>query len=264
MGEPRSILFLTDAEVRQTLSPDEAIELARKGIQAEGAGEVAGNKFYMPVGENGFIKPFSGYLAGEALAFVKTFSFFPDNPTKVHLPATSSLVVLFDAHTGLPVCLMEANWVTGLKTGACTAVTAQALARSDSRSLAIFGAGTQGRAHLRALATCFELQQVWIFDIAPEIAGHFARELGPELDLPATPLPLADREDAVRQADMVITVTTGNQPLVKGGWLKPGAFLARLGSYQEVALEVITGADKLVVDRWQYVRLRIPELIQLA
>jgi ornithine cyclodeaminase len=62
---------------------------------------------------------------------------------------------------------------------------------------------------------------------------------------------------------VIITVTTGNQALVELDWLRPGSFVARLGSYQEVALDVITGADKLVVDNWGYVRARIPELEML-
>jgi ornithine cyclodeaminase/alanine dehydrogenase-like protein (mu-crystallin family) len=68
----------------------------------------------------------------------------------------------------------------------------------------------------------------------------------------------------VRDADIVITVTTGDQPLVELDWLQPGAFVARLGSHQEVALDVITGADKVVVDDWHYVSPRIPELKTLA
>jgi ornithine cyclodeaminase/alanine dehydrogenase-like protein (mu-crystallin family) len=68
----------------------------------------------------------------------------------------------------------------------------------------------------------------------------------------------------VRSSDIVITVTTGDQPLVERQWLPPGAFVARLGSYQEVALDVITGASKVVVDNWHYVRPRIPELKLLA
>jgi ornithine cyclodeaminase/alanine dehydrogenase-like protein (mu-crystallin family) len=59
-------------------------------------------------------------------------------------------------------------------------------------------------------------------------------------------------------------VTTGDQPLVERAWLRAGAFVARLGSYQEVALDVITKADKVVVDNWHYVRPRIPELEMLA
>ena len=260
MPVPESILYLTDSEVQQALTIAEAVDLAEKGIQAEAAGQVVGNKFYMPVGEAGFIKPFAGYLAGEELAFVKTFSFFPDNPERFGCRVTSSVVLLFDAETGLPVCLMEANWVTGLKTGASTTVTATSLARPDAEIVAIFGAGLQGQMHLRALAQRFRLRRAYVIDISSQAAEQLAMEMWSELGFPVESVPLEERERAVRWADMVITVTTGNQPLVERAWLRPGAFVARLGSHQELALEVITGADKVVVDRWDYVSSRVPEL----
>ncbi len=264
MPVPEFILYLTESDVQQTLTVAEAVDLAEKGIKADAAGQVVGDKFYMAVDEAGFIKPFSGYLLGEELAFVKTFSFFPGNPARFGCSTTSSMVLLFDAETGLPVCLMEAGWVTALKTGASTAVTAAHLARSDSAVVTIFGAGMLGRTHLRALTHRFSLRHAYIVDILPQAAEAYAAELEPELDFPVEPVPLAERERAVREADVVITVTTGNQPLVERAWLRPGAFVARLGSYQEVALDVITEADKVVVDNWHYLRPRIPELKMLA
>ena len=117
MPVPKSILYLTESDVQQTLIVAEAVDLAEKGIRADGAGQVAGNKFYMDVGQAGFIKPFSGYMDGEELVFVKTFSYFPDNPERFGRNTTSSMVLLFDAETGLPVCLMEAGWVTALQYG---------------------------------------------------------------------------------------------------------------------------------------------------
>ena len=117
MPIPKSILYLTEADVQRTLTVAEAVDLAEQGIRADGAGQVVGDKFYMNVGQAGFIKPFAGYLEGEELVFVKTFSFFPDNPKRFGRGTTSSMVLLFDAETGLPACIMEAGWVTALKTG---------------------------------------------------------------------------------------------------------------------------------------------------
>jgi ornithine cyclodeaminase/alanine dehydrogenase-like protein (mu-crystallin family) len=85
-----------------------------------------------------------------------------------------------------------------------------------------------------------------------------------EVGLEVSAVRLEERGRYVRQADLIITVTTGNQPLMSRRWLKPGAFVARLGSYQEVELDVITEADEVVVDNWYYVSPRIPELIQLS
>lgn len=264
MPVPETILYLTEADVQKTLTVAEAVDLAERGIEADAAGKVAGDKFYMHVGDAGFIKPFSGYLQGEDLAFVKTFSFFPGNPEQHDCPATGSLVLLFDAKTGFPVCLMQGGWVTALKTGASTAVTASRLARPGASTVTIFGAGNLGRMHLRALACRFSLRQAYVVDILPQAAVAYASELETELGFPVEPVPLEERERAVRQSDMVITVTTGNQPLVEQGWLSAGSFVARLGSFQEVALDVITKADKVVVDNWTYVRPRIPELKMLA
>ena len=258
------ILYLTEGDVQRALTVAEAVDLAEKGIQADAAGRVVGDKFYMHLDETSFIKPFAGYMEGESLAFVKTFSFFPDNPERIGRPATSSMVLLFDAESGLPVCIMEGNWVTALKTGASTAVTAATLARPGSDTVTIFGAGGLGRMHLRALACRFYLRKAYVVDIVPEAAEAYAAELGPELNIAVEPVSLAERKRAVREADIVITVTTGNQPLVERAWLKSGAFVARLGSYHEVALDVITEADKVVVDRWKYVGPRIPELKQLV
>jgi ornithine cyclodeaminase/alanine dehydrogenase-like protein (mu-crystallin family) len=264
MPVPESILYLTDTDVQRTLTVGEAVELAENGIRADAAGQVAGDKFYMHLGEAGFIKPFSGYLLGDELAFVKTFSFFPGNPARFGTGTTSSMVLLFDAQTGLPVCLMDGGWVTALKTGASTAVTAAYLGLRGAKTVTIFGAGTLGRMHLRALSHRFALRQAYVVDILPRAAETYAAELGAELGFPVEPVPLAERERAVTASEIIVTVTTGDQPLVEWSWLQPGAFVARLGSYQEIALEVITKADKVVVDNWHYVHPRIPELKMLA
>jgi ornithine cyclodeaminase/alanine dehydrogenase-like protein (mu-crystallin family) len=264
MAIPESILYLTEADVQQTISVVEAVDLAERGIKADAAGHVAGDKFYMDVGEAGFVKPFSGYMLGEELAFVKTFCFFPGNPKRFGRSTTSSMVLLFDAETGFPVCLMEGGWVTALKTGASSTITAVYLARPGAATVTIFGAGMLGRMHLRALTQRFSLSRAFVVDILPQAARSYVAELGAEVDFPVEAVSLEERERAVRDSDMIFTVTTGDQALVERMWLRPGAFVARLGSYQEVALDVITGVDKVVVDNWHYVRPRIPELKLLA
>jgi ornithine cyclodeaminase/alanine dehydrogenase-like protein (mu-crystallin family) len=263
MPIPKSILYLTEADVQKTLTVGEAVDLAEKGIMADGAGEVVGDKFYMSVGDSGFIKPFSGYIAGEELAFVKTFSYFDANPQRFGCSTTSSMVLLFDTETGLPVCIMEGGWITALKTGASSAVTAAYLANKESDTITIFGAGMLGRTHLQALIHRFSLRQVFIIDKYPEAAAAYVNEMESMFDFQIEQVLLEERERAVRASDVIMTVTTGDMPLVKKQWLKPGAFVARLGSYQEVELDVITTADKVIVDNWYYVRPRIPELVTL-
>ena len=238
--------------------------MAERGIKADAIGQVAGDKFYMNVNNAGFIKPFSGYIAGEEYAYVKSFSNFPANRENYDLPPTSSVVLLFDSETGLLACVMEASWVTGLKTAASTAVTTAYLARPESSVITIFGAGTLGRLHMRAVAQRFNLKQGYFVDILPAVAAKCAADLEPELGFPIAGVPLEERESVVRKSDIIFTVTTGDQPLFEHSWLKPGTFIARLGSFQEVAYDVITRADKVIVDSWKYASPRIPEIIYLV
>jgi alanine dehydrogenase len=257
---PKDILYLTEDDVAQSMTAGDAVRLAEKGIKADGVGQVAGDKFYMNVGDKGFMKPFSGYLAGEEYAFIKSFSFFEGNREK-GLPVTDSMVWLFAADTGLPACIMEADWITSMKTGASTAVTAKYLSRSDSKVMTIFGAGGLGRTHLLCFNEVFDLDEVRVVDVIPAAAERFAEEMGKETGLSMV-IPTSSKA-AVRDADLVVTVTTGSAVNVELPWLKPGAFVARMGSYQEVALNLLLEADKLVIDRWAYVSYRVPEMVEL-
>ena len=153
--------------------------------------------------------------------------------------------------------------MTGLKTAASTTITTAYLARPESETITIFGAGTLGRLHLLAVAERFDLKQAFFVDILSEVAEKCAAELEPIVGFPVKTVPLANRESAVRKSDIIFTVTTGSQALIEHAWLKSGTFVARLGSYQEVDHDVITKADKVIVDRWKYVSPRIPEIIQL-
>lgn len=256
----REILVLSEADVRRTLTISEAVELARAGLQADAADQVMGDKYYMDLRQEHFAKPFSGYKAGEDLFFVKIFNFFADNAHK-GLPVTSSQVLLFEAETGMLTCLMEAGWLTALKTGASTALTVERLCQSDATTATIFGAGLQGQMHLQALSVVREWAHIWLVDVdqpkAERIAGEMRGALGLKVEAATSP------EAAVRASDVVITVTTGDGEFVKHNWLKPGALVCKMGSYQELDLNVITQADKLVVDSWEYVSHRNPELKRL-
>jgi len=256
----REILVLTEADVRRTLTMAEAVDLARAGLEADAAGQVMGDKYYMDLRPGHFVKPFSGYKAGEDLFFVKIFNFFANNVDQ-GLPVTSSQVLLYHAETGMPVCMMEAGWVTALKTGASTALAVEGLCRPDAQTLTLFGAGLQGQMHLEALSVVRDWAQAWLVDVDQAKAEHVAGEMRSKLGLP---LGAADSPEwAVRESDVVITVTTGSGKLVRRDWLKPGALVCKMGSYQELESAVITGADKLVVDNWAYVSHRVPELARL-
>lgn len=256
----KELLYLTEEDVQNCMTMKEAVVLAEKGIVLDGQGKCEGDKFYMNIGEKGFIKPFAGYLDGEDFAYVKTFTMFNQN-YKENYPNTVSTVILFEKDYGMPVCFMQAAWVTGLKTGASTAITVKYLKRSDASIVTIFGAGLQAKFHLEGLNEVMQINEARIVDLIPGKAEAFAKEMGEKLNIKI--IPMHDNEEAVRNSDVILTLTTTSDILVKYDWLKPGAFVGKLGSYQEMEADIILKADKFIVDRWKYVAPRVPELIQL-
>lgn len=256
----KELLYLTEGDVQQCMTMKEAVQLAEKGIIMDGQGKCTGDKFYMNIGEKGFLKPFAGYLEGEEFAYVKTFTMFNENYIE-NYPNTVSTVILFEKDHGMPVCFMEAAWATGLKTGASTAITVKYLKKKDAQIVTVFGAGLQAANHLEALNEVMQIREARVVDIIPGKAEDFAKQMEEKLKIKI--IPMSSNKEAVRDADVILTLTTTSDILVKYDWLKPGAFVGKFGSYQEIDTDVILKADKFIVDRWKYVAPRIPELVEL-
>jgi len=139
---------------------------------------------------DGFLGSMPGYLPGTALE-AKLVAVFPGNHER-GLPSHQALIALFDEETGVPLCVMDGTIVTAVRTGATAAVAARALARDDARTLAILGAGVQGRSHLDAFASLFELDEIRV----ASRTGRHADELAELLDDVLRPLVVAVRAEA--------------------------------------------------------------------
>lgn len=171
-----------------------------------------------------FIHAMPAFIPGMGAAGLKWVSGYPQNQKK-GLPYIHGLIILNDPATGAPLCVMDGTWITAQRTGAATAVAAKLLARPDSESAGILACGVQGRSNLEALAAVFRLRRVKAYDVRPETAKRFAREMGLRLGLE---IEIARRpEDAVRGLDLVVTsgpILKKPKPVIEPGWLAPGAF----------------------------------------
>lgn len=174
---------------------------------------------------------------------------YAGNPA-LGLPRGMNTVLLFDAATSALRCVMDGTWITGCRTGAAGAVSVKYLARKDARVLAIIGAGNQARRQLRAIRRVRDLTDVYVWNAHQEALDQFVREMAAETGLAIHPCAAA--EEAVRQADIVVTATIGRRgPVVKREWIRPGTHIACIGAdmpdKQEIETALFRGA-KVVTD----------------
>jgi ornithine cyclodeaminase/alanine dehydrogenase-like protein (mu-crystallin family) len=167
----------------------------------------------------GFLGAMPGYLSGTLEA--KLVSVFPSNHG-TDLPSHHAVIVMFDPETGVPLALLDGTEITAARTACASALATRELARSDATTLAVLGAGVQGRAHLEAVPRVRFFEEV---RVASRDHSH-AIALASEFD--ASPAP--DFESAVRGADVVCVCTDASAPVIDGSWLAPGAHVTSVGA----------------------------------
>jgi len=195
-----------------------------------------------------FIHAMPAYIPSLESAGMKWVSGYPENQRK-NLPYINGLIVLNDPETGVPICVMDCIWITAQRTGAATAVAAKYLARKDSSSVGIVACGVQGKSNLEALCCLFNIKKVKAYDIYPDIARRFAKEMGNLLKLEIEPV--EKPEEAVKNLDIVVTsgpILKNPIPRIEAGWLAEGAFASAVDfdSYWQGA--ALAEADKLATD----------------
>jgi ornithine cyclodeaminase/alanine dehydrogenase-like protein (mu-crystallin family) len=185
----------------------------------------------------GLMPSWRGPRADQAAAFaLKAVCVMPGNPAR-GLDAHQGLVALFDGETGVPTAILDASAITEVRTAAVTAVATGLLARHDARTMAVLGAGTQARAHLRALAHVRAFEEVRVY--AP--TREHAQALVDSVRVGRARLSVAgSAEEAVRGADVVVTATSAREPVLRYAWLKPGAHVNAVGASTPQARELDT------------------------
>jgi ornithine cyclodeaminase/alanine dehydrogenase len=245
-----SILYLSRKDVEATQLPMlEIIQALEDMFREKGAGRVEmPPKPGIHTRPDAFIHAMPAYLPGLQAAGLKWISGYPDNQAK-GLPYITGVLILNDPETGIPLAIMDATWITAQRTGAATAIAAKYLARPESATVGIVACGVQGRSNLEALACLFKLKQIKAYDLYPEIAERYAREMSEQLQVDIKPVKALS--EAVRGLDIVVTsgpIVKNPKPLIEAGWLAPGSFASLVdfdSAWQGAALRE---ADKLATD----------------
>ena len=241
------LLVLSRTDVRRALPMSDCIEVVDRAMRAVSRGEcdVPLRTIMTLPGGRTFFGVMPGYLRDPRGLGAKILTVFPENVIR-GLSSHVGLVVLFDSDTGIPLAIMNAAEITAIRTAAASAVATRALARENAAHLAILGTGEQAVTHLEAMAAVRRLQSVRVWGRSRDKASAFAQREGVRLSLNVQVSDSA--QDAVLGADIVCTVTSAREPVLRGVWLQPGAHVNLVGSSRLTARE----ADDDVVTRSRF------------
>lgn len=210
-----------------------------------------------------FMPAYAQAQGGEALA-VKVASLFPRNPSR-GLAFIQASVLLLESSTGKTLALLEGSSLTAIRTGAGSGAAVDLLARAESRVVAIFGAGVQGRTQLEAACAVRDFGTALIYDSDRDRALTFANEMAGRGPIPADLRVAASPREALADADVICTATTSTTPVFADADVKAGAHISAVGAYtpemQEVPAETIRRA-RVVVDSRPAALAEAGDLIQ--
>lgn len=242
--------ILSADDVRRALPMAEAVAAMKSAFAQLSAGR-ANVPLRTPIevpAHHGVTLFMPGYLADDDQMAIKIVSVFDENPAQ-GLPLIHALVVVVDATTGIPRAAMDGTYLTALRTGAVSGAAADLLSRPDARTVAIFGAGAQGRTQLEAVCAVRPIEKAWVFDTNTNGAAIYADEMTARMSLPVEAA--ASSKDALCQADIVCTATTSETPVFDDADLAPGVHINAVGAYtpemQEIPAATVIRA-KVVID----------------
>ena len=228
--------FIDGEEVARRLTYEVCIPIVREAMIALSRGETKQLlRSIIMLSEGRMFGVMPGAMGASAPFGAKLISVFQENFAKGK-QSHQGLVILFDPETGAPVCVVDAGEITAIRTAAASAVATRALARQDARRLAILGYGEQARTHARAISKVRDLESISIWGRSPERARAFAEQMRAELGVPV--VPARDVEEAVAEADIICTVSSAVEPILKGAWVRDGTHLNLVGSSHAGPAEV--------------------------
>jgi len=190
-----------------------------------------------------------GYLEKSDSMAVKIASSYPGN-IEAGLPTVDALMVLYDAHTGETISILEGSYLTAMKTGASGAVAAKYLARENSKTVGIIGTGVQAETQLWGLVETVSVESVIAYDLHEARKKEFCNKIKNRFQIEAKPA--GSVSDVVRAADILVTATTSKAPVFDGSLLKEGTHLTGIGSFTHDTREIddaaIRKAKRVFVD----------------
>lgn len=235
-------LFLSEADVKSLLT----MEMALEAVEAVHRAHAFGRAIDVPR-QRTRVPTASLHILQGALLDAQVMGYKAYTASR---EGARFLVHLFDAAAGKPLAVIEADFLGMMRTGAAGGVAAKYLARPEAGVVGLIGAGWQAQSQLEALCQVRPIRQAKLFSRDPErrrlASAEFSRRFGVEV------VPVDSAEAAVRESDIVVTVTTASAPVVMGDWLEAGAHINAAGSNalirRELDEKAVGRADLVCVD----------------
>lgn len=235
-------LLLTRKDVETVLTMPDAIAAVEEGFRQLALGNVImPQRTVIRIPEyHGLHLGMPAYIGGSegggALA-LKVVTVYPDNPSQYGLPTTLGTLLLNDPRTGALMAIMDAGFLTAMRTGAVSGVATKYLAREDARSVGVFGAGVQARTQLMAVCQVRPIERALVYDPVQEAREKYAAEMSERLSIPVEPT--GDPRACVEN-DIIVTASASKTPVFEGVWLAPGTHINGIGSHSPDGRELDT------------------------
>jgi len=215
-----AVPFLDEDAIRPLLRLEDLIPAMEQALIEFSAGRVLQPvRSIVPIPQHNGLMGLMPAMYGDLMG-TKLVNVYPDNSQR-GLMTHQAVIVLFDATCGMPLAIMDGRLITELRTAAVSAVATKLLSPASVSSLAILGSGVQALAHFRALSLVRNFSDVRVWSRDPQHAKAFAKEIGAKT---------CSAEEAVRGADVVVTVTNSPEPVLRAAWLKPRALVNAVGA----------------------------------
>lgn len=254
---------LTAQDVKQALSMPETIDVMEEAfidLYQGGATVPIRTAMGIPNSENASLF-MPVHLSSTKQLGVKVVTIFPENP-KQQLPTIQALFFLMDATNGVPLAIMNGEYLTMLRTGAASGLATKLLAQKEASVLGIVGAGAQAETQLEAVCHVRPIEKILLLSQTVAESEQFIKRMGQRIP---TKVEIVESSSAMQNADVICTATSALNPVLNPQDIKPGCHINGIGSYKPNMCEVpheVTAQAKVVVDNMEGCLKEAGDLIQ--
>ncbi|XP_060066907.1 ketimine reductase mu-crystallin-like [Ylistrum balloti] len=239
-----ALKWISGEKVKNALTYEHLIPEMEKALSTFSQGSVVQPvRTVVPVNKvNGFLGVMPAYSPEQEALATKLVTFFPNNK---NIPTHHAVIVMFNPDSGVPELLMDGEVITTMRTAAVSAVATKVLYGDNPQVLAILGSGVQARSHYQAMTSIFSFKKINVWSKTPSNAQKLADEING--------IACTSAEMAVKDADVIVTVTSSSDPVLQKEWVKPGAHINAVGAcrpdWQEIDSDLMKSGVVFVDSR---------------